>query len=66
VTWPASSSSRLVEPGEGAEDTRRRARLDELTPAGDVVDRVRGVLATVAAARLVTVDAGTVEVATRP
>ena len=54
---------RLVEPGEGVEDTRRRAALDELAPAGEAADRANGVLDLVAAARLVTVEAGTVEVA---
>src|SRR5205085_8535096 len=54
---------RLVEPGEGIEDTRRRAALTELTPAGDAGQRANSVLDTVAAARLVTVDRGSVEVA---
>jgi len=50
---------RLTEPGEGADDLRRRARREEL---GDdpVTERVLGVLV---ARRLVIADEGTVEVA---
>ncbi len=53
---------RLVEPGEGADDTRRRATVDEIasvdtgTPAMPVVDSLAG-------ARLLTVDEGSVELA---
>ena len=55
---------RLTELGEGAQDTRRRARLDELIPSGD--DRsseARGVIKALADARLVTVGEDSVEVA---
>ena len=55
---------RLTELGEGTEDTRRRATLDELgghDPAETA--RTETVLATLAAARLVTVAEETVEVA---
>jgi len=48
---------RLVEPGDPA-DTRRRARIDELGGG-----RESAVLATLSAARLVTVDEGSVELA---
>jgi WD40 repeat protein len=54
---------RLTEPGEGTEDTRRRAQRDELVPVGvdpDAVERLLGVLAD---ARLVTLADGTAEVA---
>lgn len=54
---------RLVEPGEGIDDTRRRATLAELrsvSDAGGQVDRVIDALAT---ARLVSIDASTVQVA---
>ena len=54
---------RLVEPGEGAEDTRRRARLDELRRADVESTRVEQIVALLAAARLVTVSADTIEVA---
>jgi WD40 repeat protein/class 3 adenylate cyclase len=53
---------RLVEPREGMEDTSRRARLDELTPA-DARAGVAAVLDTLVAARLVTVGNDGVEVA---
>jgi WD40 repeat protein/class 3 adenylate cyclase/DNA-binding winged helix-turn-helix (wHTH) protein len=55
---------RLTELGDGTEDTRRRATLDELAdhdPAA--ASRTETVLATLAAARLVTVAEETVEVA---
>jgi WD40 repeat protein/class 3 adenylate cyclase len=54
---------RLVEPREGMEDTSRRARLDELTPASDPGAAIGNVLDTLAAARLVTVGTDGVEVA---
>jgi WD40 repeat protein/class 3 adenylate cyclase/tRNA A-37 threonylcarbamoyl transferase component Bud32 len=54
---------RLVEPGEGTQDTRRQASLEELTPAEGGDERLTRVLDAVAAARLVTVEAGTVDVA---
>ena len=53
---------RLVEPGEGVDDTRRRATVDEIasvdtgTPAMPVVDALAG-------ARLLTLDEGSVELA---
>ncbi len=53
---------RLVEPGEGVDDARRRASVDEIgsvdtgTPAMPVVDALAG-------ARLLTLDEGTVELA---
>lgn len=54
---------RLVEPGEGIDDTRRRATLAELRSASDAVGRVDRVIDALAAARLVSVDASTVQVA---
>lgn len=56
---------RLTEPGEGTQDTRRRATLSELPPAGDPLgrERVNAVLQALVDARLVTVGEGTVEVA---
>ncbi len=55
---------RLTEFGEGAQDTRRRARLDELMPKDDSrATEVRGVIGALADARLVTVGEETVEVA---
>ncbi len=52
----------LTELGEGAEDTRRVARRDELARAGDPA-AVDGVLNTLAAARLVMIDDKGVQVA---
>ncbi len=54
---------RLVEPGDGVADTRRRARLAELLPADRAEDRVRAVLDTAVATRLVTMDDTGVELA---
>src|SRR5947207_1460143 len=54
---------RLVEPQEGTDDAKRRAQLEELTPAGDDPTRITNVLDTLVAARLVTVDSGGVELA---
>ena len=55
---------RLTELGEGTEDTRRRATLEELGGREPVdASRTETVLATLAAARLVTVSEDTVEVA---
>ncbi len=56
---------RLTELGEGAQDTRRRAALDELIASGgtDEASRSREVLTRLVAARLVTVDEGAAEVA---
>ncbi|WP_406631910.1 BTAD domain-containing putative transcriptional regulator [Amycolatopsis sp. WGS_07] len=53
---------RLTAPGEGAADTRRRPRREELLDMTDA-DEVTAVLATLAEARLITVDEGTVTVA---
>ncbi len=56
---------RLAEPGEGEQDTRRRAALSELVPAtGQASDQqVNEVLNRLANARLVIVSEGNVEVA---
>ncbi|MCC6832200.1 MAG: protein kinase [Thermoleophilia bacterium] len=58
---------RLVQPGEGTEDTRRRVGMDELEAAGDP-DAVRAVVDAFAGARLLTLGSdaagrSTVEVA---
>jgi WD40 repeat protein/basic membrane lipoprotein Med (substrate-binding protein (PBP1-ABC) superfamily) len=54
---------RLTELGEGAEDTRRRARLSELAPHPDQAPAVSQVLAVLAEARLITLGQDSVEVA---
>ena len=54
---------RLTELGEGAEDTRRRARLSELLPAGQDQQSAEQVLQILADARLVTTHADEAEVA---
>ena len=54
---------RLVEPGDGTPDTRRRAQLSELLPAGGDEGRMGTVLDAVVGARLVTMDETGVEVA---
>jgi WD40 repeat protein/class 3 adenylate cyclase len=55
---------RLTELGEGAQDTRRRARLDEMMPRDSSrATEVRGVIVALADARLITVGEETVEVA---
>jgi WD40 repeat protein len=54
---------RLTELGEGTEDTRRRVSIAELVPRPEQEPEVREVLQTLAAARLVTIGEGTVEVA---
>lgn len=54
---------RLTELGDGTEDTRRRAAIDELVPRAADSGAVRHVLATLIAARLVIASEGTVEVA---
>ncbi|MEP7157998.1 MAG: adenylate/guanylate cyclase domain-containing protein [Chloroflexota bacterium] len=55
---------RLTELGEGAQDTRRRARTDELMPSsGSRAREVRSVIQKLADARLVTVAEDTIEVA---
>jgi WD domain, G-beta repeat len=53
---------RLVTFGEGTPDTRRRVNLAELTGSGDGERATGAVLADLIAARLVTADAGTVEI----
>jgi WD40 repeat protein/ABC-type Fe3+/spermidine/putrescine transport system ATPase subunit len=47
---------RLTQPGDGTEDTRRRATLDELVTSSDEAERVRGVIAVLINARLLTVS----------
>src|SRR5215216_1371687 len=54
---------RLTEFGEGTEDTRRRATLDELWSHAEDADQVRVVLNKLAEARLVTLSEDTAEVA---
>jgi WD40 repeat protein/class 3 adenylate cyclase len=53
---------RLAEPGQGTEDTRRRASLSELLPGGDAQTAVEEVLDILARARLITVGLDVVEV----
>jgi hypothetical protein len=45
---------RLVVPGEGTEDTRRRAQKGELLPTGEQAEQIEAVIQTLADARLVT------------
>jgi class 3 adenylate cyclase/WD40 repeat protein/energy-coupling factor transporter ATP-binding protein EcfA2 len=54
---------RLTEIGDDVENTRRRARVEELVPEGASDTAVRTLLERLADARLVTLDEGTVEVA---
>ncbi|MEA2168014.1 MAG: hypothetical protein QOF76_1314 [Solirubrobacteraceae bacterium] len=54
---------RLTEIGDGVDDTRRRVRVAQLVPQGTSEDAVRTLLERLAEARLVTLDAGTAEVA---
>ena len=54
---------RLTELGEGTQETRRRARLSELSPRPEDTDAVDDVLATLVAARLVTTSKDSAEVA---
>jgi class 3 adenylate cyclase/WD40 repeat protein len=54
---------RLTELGDEVDDTRRRARLQELVPQGASADSVRALLERLAEARLVILDEGTAEVA---
>jgi WD40 repeat protein/transcriptional regulator with XRE-family HTH domain len=54
---------RLTELGEGTEDTRRRAALTELVRQADEATQVRGVLNTLAEARLITLNGDSAEVA---
>src|SRR5262245_20955296 len=54
---------RLTELGEGTEDTRRRATLNELVNRSEQASQLRAVLNTLAEARLVTLNADSAEVA---
>jgi WD40 repeat protein/transcriptional regulator with XRE-family HTH domain len=54
---------RLTELGEGTEDTRRRAALTELERQAEEAAQLRGVLDTLAAARLITLNEDSAEVA---
>jgi WD40 repeat protein/class 3 adenylate cyclase/tRNA A-37 threonylcarbamoyl transferase component Bud32/energy-coupling factor transporter ATP-binding protein EcfA2 len=54
---------RLTELGDGIEDSRRRARIDELTQEGVSPDAIQGLLDKLATARLVTLGEDTAEVA---
>ncbi len=54
---------RLTELGEGTEDTRRRASLDEVVPTGSNAAAVSNVIQRLADARLLTTGEDTVEVA---
>jgi hypothetical protein len=49
---------RLTQPGEGTEDTRRRARLDELIPRTDQREAVERVIGLLSEARLLTTSGG--------
>ncbi len=46
---------RLVQPGDGTADTRRRVLLGDVVPAADTTETVRGLLAPLIQARLLTV-----------
>jgi WD40 repeat protein/DNA-binding SARP family transcriptional activator len=54
---------RLTELGESTQDTRRRAPLNELTPAGEDASQVSALLQALAQARLITLAEDTAEVA---
>jgi len=54
---------RLTEPGEGTQDTRRRAALSELTTSPEAAPAIGAVLQRLADARLVTTGKDTAEVA---
>lgn len=54
---------RLTEPGEGTEDTRRRASFNELVPRDESAAVVRSVLVRLADARLIMTGAESAEVA---
>jgi transcriptional regulator with XRE-family HTH domain len=54
---------RLTELGEGTDDTRRRASLDELVRQSEEATQLRAVLNTLAEARLITLDEHHAEVA---
>jgi dipeptidyl aminopeptidase/acylaminoacyl peptidase len=45
---------RLVQPGEGVADTRRRARMDELIPVGGTIEDIQALLKPLADERLIT------------
>src|SRR5512135_3154437 len=45
---------RLIQPGEGTEDTKRRASFGELVPAGSDAESVESVISRLANARLIT------------
>jgi WD40 repeat protein/class 3 adenylate cyclase len=54
---------RLIEPGEGTEDTRRRVPLRELAAGSETAAAVNDLLDKLVQARLVTADEGTVQFA---
>jgi WD40 repeat protein/DNA-binding SARP family transcriptional activator len=54
---------RLTELGESTQDTRRRARLDELLPRPESAAEVEAVINTLAQGRLITTEKETVQVA---
>jgi class 3 adenylate cyclase/WD40 repeat protein/tRNA A-37 threonylcarbamoyl transferase component Bud32 len=54
---------RLTELGEGSDDSRRHATVDELVPENASPDTVRALLGRLADARLVTLDDGAADVA---
>jgi len=54
---------RLTELGEGTQDTRRRAALNELVRQADEATQLRGVLDMLAGARLITLNEDSAEVA---
>ena len=54
---------RLTQPGEGTEDTRRRARLEELVPRSEQTSSVETVVRVLTDERLLTTSEGGVEVA---
>ena len=61
--WARDIFLRLTELGEGTEDTRRRAGLNELVPRVDEATQLRAVLNTLAEARLVMLGEDSAEVA---
>ncbi len=54
---------RLTQPGEGSEDTRRRAAMSELVTLPAAADAIQGVVRSLADARLLTTGGNEVEVA---
>jgi len=56
---------RLVQPGEGAADTRRRAALDDLVPAGASLDAVQALLQPLTDERLLVVSTPTDQAASQ-